>query len=109
MNNLRNSIQLIGNLGKDVEVKTLNNGKQFAKVTMATKEIYQSAAGEKVVDTQWHNLVAWGKTAENMNVFLKKGKEVCVTGKLRHRNYEDKNGIKRNVSEIHVNEFLMIN
>jgi len=109
MNNLRNKVQLIGNLGKDIEWKQLDNGNSIARATIATKEIYKNADGEKVVDVQWHNLVGWGKVAEIMNVILKKGKEVAVQGKLTHRTYEDKDGQKRYISEVIVSEFMPMN
>ncbi len=109
MNNIRNRVQLIGNLGKDVEFKQLENGQSLAKVSIATKDVYKNAKGEKVVDVQWHNLVGWGKTADNMQVFMKKGKEVAIQGKLRHRTYDDKEGVKKYTSEIWVNEFLLLN
>ena len=109
MNQLRNKVQLIGNLGKDVDFKTLESGQTLARVSMATKDVYKNHNGEKIVDTQWHTLVGWGKIAENMNVFLKKGKHVAVHGQLRHRTYEDKVGIKKYVSEIWVNEFMLLN
>ena len=108
MNNLRNHVQLIGNLGRDAELKTTENGKSFVRASLATKDIYKNQTGERVVDVQWHQLIAWGKVAENMQIFLKKGKEVAVTGKLRHRSYQDKTGSMRNVSEIVVNEFLLL-
>ena len=109
MNNLRNKVQLIGNLGKDVEFKELENGNAIARVTIATKEVYQNPKGEKIVDLQWHNLVGWGKVAEIMQVLLKKGKEVAVQGKLTHRSFEDKEGRKRYISEIIVKEFMPLN
>ena len=108
MKNLKNKVQLIGNLGKDPEVKQLNGGKTVANLTIATSETYKNAEGEKITDTQWHNLVAWGKTAEFAENYLKKGNKVAVDGKLINRNYEDKEGIKRYVTEILVNEFLML-
>ena len=109
MNNLRNKVQLIGNLGKDVEFKELENGNAIARVTIATKEVYKNPQGEKVVDVQWHNLVGWGKVAEIMQVLLKKGKEVAVQGKLTHRSFEDRKGQKRYISEIIVKEFMPLN
>ena len=109
MNNLRNKVQLIGNLGKDVEFKELENGNAIARVTIATKEVYQNPKVEKIVDVQWHNLVGWGKVAEIMQVLLKKGKEVAVQGKLTHRSFEDKEGRKRYISEIIVKEFMPLN
>ncbi len=109
MNNLRNRVQLIGHLGKDVEFKELENGNALARVSIATKEIFQNSKGERVVDVQWHQLVGWGKLAEMMQVLCKKGKEVVVQGKLTHRTYEDKNGQMRFLSEIVVNEFMLLN
>lgn len=109
MNNLRNNVQLIGNLGKDVEFKTLENGNAIARVTIATKEIYKRNGGDSHVETQWHNLVGWGKVAEIMNVLLKKGKEVAIKGKLTHRSYDDKEGNRRYRSEVVVNEFMLMN
>ena len=109
MNNLRNNVQLIGNLGKDVEYKQLDNGNAIARVSIATKEVYRKNDGEKQVDTQWHQLVAWGKVAEIMQVVLKKGKEVAVKGKLSHRSYTDRNGERKYRSEVVVSEFMLMN
>ena len=108
MNNLRNKVQLIGNLGMDPEVKHLTGGKTVAKVSIATKEVYKNAQGEKVTETQWHNLIAWGKTAEIAEKILKKGSEVVIEGKLINRSYNDKEGNKKYISEIVVNEFLIL-
>lgn len=108
MNTLRNKVQLIGNLGQNPEVKELNGGKKVAKFSLATNETYRNKAGEKVTDTQWHNLVAWGKTADIIEKYLKKGSEVAVEGKLLNRNYTDKEGVKRYVTEIQVSELLML-
>ena len=108
MNALRNKVQLIGNLGMDPEVKSLDGGKKLAKMSIATNENYKNAKGEKVTETQWHNLVAWGKTAEIIEKFLKKGSEVAIEGKLINRNYTDKEGIKRYVTEMEVSEVLML-
>ena len=108
MNTLRNKVQLIGNLGQNPEVKELNGGKKVAKFSLATNETYKNKAGEKVTDTQWHNLVAWGKTADIIEKYLKKGSEVAIEGKLLNRNYTDKEGVKRYVTEIQVSELLML-
>ena len=108
MNTLRNKVQLIGNLGQNPEVKDLNEGKKVAKFSLATNETYRNKAGEKVTETQWHNLVAWGKQAEIIEKYLKKGSEVAIEGKLINRNYTDKDGVKRYVTEIQVNELLML-
>jgi single-strand DNA-binding protein len=108
MNALKNKVQLIGNLGKAPEVKTLESGKKLAKFSVATSETYRNAKGEKVQETQWHNLVAWGKVAEVVEKYLDKGKEVAIEGKLLNRSYTDKDGTKKYVSEIQVNELLML-
>ena len=108
MNNLRNHVQLIGNLGKDVEMKTFGSGKVCALGSLATKEVYLNQKGEKVVDVQWHRIVAWGKLAQTMEVFFKKGKEVAVKGKLRYRTFEGKDGKKVRLPEIIVSEFLLL-
>jgi single-strand DNA-binding protein len=108
MNALRNKVQLIGHLGMDPEVKALDGGKKLAKMSVATNEQYKNAKGERVTETQWHNLIAWGKTAEIVEKFLKKGSEVAIEGKLINRNYTDKEGIKRYVTEIEVSDLLML-
>ncbi|WP_282055515.1 single-stranded DNA-binding protein [Maribacter luteus] len=108
MNALRNKVQLIGNLGNDPEIVNLDGGSKLAKFSIATNETYKNAKGEKVTDTQWHNVVAWGKTAEIVENFLMKGNEVAVEGKLTHRSYETKDGEKRYITEIRCNELLML-
>ena len=108
MNALRNKVQLIGNLGMNPEIKTLDGGRKLAKMTLATNESYKNAKGERVTETQWHNLIAWGKTVDIIERYLSKGSEVAVEGKLITRNYTDKEGIKRYVTEIQINELLMI-
>ncbi|MBL3658084.1 single-stranded DNA-binding protein [Fulvivirga sediminis] len=109
MKNLRNSVQLIGRLGKDPEVKSLTSGSTLATFTLATTESYKNASGDKVEETQWHNLVAWGKTADIASQYLKKGHEIAIEGKLVHRSYENAKGDKKYVTEINVNEILMLN
>jgi single-strand DNA-binding protein len=104
---MKNKVQLIGHLGNDPEVKQLEGGKTFARFSIATNEKFTNQQGEKVTETQWHSLVAWGKTAENIQKYLKKGSEVAIEGKLNNRSYEDKDGNKKYVSEVLVNEFLM--
>ena len=108
MNNLRNSVRLIGNLGAAPEVKNLDKGNKVAKLSLATSESYTNAKGEKVKDTQWHNLVAWGKTAEIAEKYLSKGSEVAIEGKLTSHSYTDKEGVKKYVTEVVVNEILML-
>lgn len=108
MNALRNKVQLIGHLGNDPEIVNLESGTKLAKFSIATNESYKNAQGEKVEDTQWHNIVAWGKTAEIVESYLTKGKEVAIEGKLTSRSYETKTGEKRYITEIKCNELLML-
>jgi single-strand DNA-binding protein len=108
MNALKNKVQLIGNLGQDPEIVNMDNGNKLAKFSIATSESYKNAQGEKVEDVQWHNIVAWGKTAEIVENYLTKGKQVAVEGKLTHRSYETKEGEKRYITEVKCNELLML-
>jgi single-strand DNA-binding protein len=108
MNNLRNSVRLIGNLGMDPEVKEVGNNKKIAKFSLATREVYKNEDGEKVTETQWHNIVAWGNQATLAEKYLKKGNEIAIEGKLTGRSYKDKEGVKRYITEIVVHEILMI-
>jgi single-strand DNA-binding protein len=106
MKSLRNSVQLIGRLGKDPEVKSFNEKKR-ASFSIATTDNYKNQKGEKVEDTQWHNVVIWGKLAGIAEKYLKKGNEVAIEGKLVHRVFET-NGEKRFFTEINVNDFVML-
>jgi len=108
MNALKNKVQLIGNLGNAPEVKNTEKGRKLAKFSIATNETYYNAKGEKVTETQWHNLVAWGKVAEVVEKYLNKGSEVAIEGKLMNSNYTDKDGNKRYYTEIQVHELLLI-
>jgi single-strand DNA-binding protein len=108
MNTLRNKVQLIGNLGQDPEIINLESGKTIAKFSIATNESYKNASGEKITDTQWHKIVAFGKTAEIIEKYVVKGKEVAIEGKLATRTWEDKEGIKRYTTEVVCNELLML-
>ena len=108
MNNIKNSVLLIGNLGKDPELKKLDGGNSVAKFSLATNETYKNNKGEKVTKTEWHNCVAWGKTAELANTWLKKGKEVALRGKIAYSNYEDKNGQVKYTTDIIIDEFTML-
>ena len=105
---LKNKVQLIGNLGQNPEIRTLDGGKKMAKFNIATNESYRNSNGEKVTETQWHSLVAWGKLAEIIEKYIMKGSEVAVEGKLTYRNYNDKDGNKKYFTEIQVNELLML-
>ena len=108
MNSLRNRVQLIGHLGQDPEVKKFESGRTVANLRLATSDIYRDNQGNKVEDTQWHNLVAWGKQAEIAEKFLNKGKEIAIEGRLIHRSYDDKEGKKKYVSEVVINEIVMV-
>jgi single-strand DNA-binding protein len=108
MNALKNKVQLIGNLGNAPEVKNTEKGKKLAKFSIATNETYYNVKGEKVTETQWHNLIAWGKVAELVEKYLTKGSEVAIEGKLMNNNYTDKDGNKRYSTEIQVNELLLL-
>ena len=108
MNTLRNKVQLIGNLGNDPEIINLESGKTLAKFSIATNESYKNAKGEKITDTQWHNVVAWGKTAQIIEKYVTKGKEVAIEGKLTSRSYETKEGEKRYITEVVCNELMML-
>ncbi|WP_075343712.1 single-stranded DNA-binding protein [Tenacibaculum agarivorans] len=108
MNALKNKVQLIGHLGNKPEIIDLDSGKKLAKFSIATNETYRNKLGEKVTDTQWHNVVAWNKTAEIVENYLDKGNEVMVEGKLTTRTYETKEGEKRYITEVVCNELLML-
>ena len=108
MSTLRNRVQLIGRVGNDPEVKTFDGGKKVANINIATNDFYKNEKGERVEQTEWHRVVAWGKTAEIIEQFVTKGKEIAVDGKLTHRSYDDKDGTKRFITEVLVNEIQLI-
>lgn len=108
MNALRNKVQLIGNLGMEPEIITFENGNKLAKIRLATNEVYKNAKGEKVTDTQWHSLIAWGKQADIFEKFIKKGQEIAIEGKLITRSFETQEGEKRYRTEVQVTELLML-
>lgn len=108
MNALRNKVQLIGHVGNDPEIKNFETGKKLANLTVATHETYKNEKGEKVEETQWHRVTAWGRTAELIEKYVTKGKEIVIEGKLVHRSYDDKNGEKRYTTEVVVNELLLL-
>jgi len=106
MNSLRNSVRLVGNLGMDPEIRALDNNRKMARVSIAINESYKNDKGEKITDTQWHSLVMWGQQAKFAEDYLKKGDEVAIEGKLSSRSYIDKDGNKRYVTEVVVNDFI---
>ena len=92
MNALKNKVQLIGNLGTTPEIITLDDGKRIAKFSLATNETYKDSSGQKVTDTQWHNIIAWNNIASIVQQFLQKGSELIIEGRLRSRSFDDKEG-----------------
>jgi single-strand DNA-binding protein len=108
MSTLKNSVRLVGNLGMDPEVRVFDNNRKLAKLSLATNEWYKNDKGEKVTETQWHNIVIWGAQAKFAEDILKKGDEVAIDGKLSTRSYVDKDGNKKYITEIVVSEFLKI-
>jgi single-strand DNA-binding protein len=108
MNALKNKVQLIGNLGQNPEVRTTESGRKMARMSLATSESYKNARGERVSETTWHNVIAWGSTAEIAEKYLHKGSELMVEGKLVNRQYTDKDGIKRYITEIQALSLLML-
>ncbi|OJW69906.1 MAG: single-stranded DNA-binding protein [Candidatus Amoebophilus sp. 36-38] len=95
-----NRVILIGNLGKDPEVRHLENGRSRASFTLATNEVYKNKEGEKVTNTDWHNIVLWTPLAEIAEKYLTKGKQVYIEGKLTNRSYTDKEGQPKYITEI---------
>ncbi len=108
MNNLKNSVQLIGHIGKNPEVSTLENGSKIARILLATSEYRKNAQGEKQTHTQWHYLTAWGAQAVIAEKYLIKGKQIAIQGKLNNKSYTDKHGVKKYFTEIVVSELKMI-
>ncbi len=107
-NAIRNSVRLLGRLGQDPEVKQTGKGNKVAKCSLATSESYKTSDGEKISDTTWHNLVIWGKQAEIAERLMSKGAEVVVEGRISNRSFLDKDGNKRFITEIIVNDFVLL-
>lgn len=108
MNKLNNVVRLIGNLGFDPEVRELAKGRKVARISVATNESYTDPNGDRVTNTQWHTVVAWGATAEAVQRLLRKGSPVALEGKLVHRSYTGKEGLKRYVTEIVLSDFRLV-
>ena len=108
MNNLKNKVQLIGHVGNDPEIKTFEGGKKLATISLATNDEFKNAKGENVKKTEWHRLTAWGATADLIEKFVTKGKEIAIEGKLTHRTYDDKFGEKRFITEVTINDLLLL-
>ena len=105
---MKNSVQLIGHVGQEPEIKNLEGGKKLANISIATNEGYYRENGDKVEQTQWHRVTAWGKTADIIEKLLTKGSHVAIEGKLTHRSYEDKDGNKRYITEVVANELVLL-
>ena len=108
MNALRNTVQLIGNLGMDPEVITLASGKKLVRFSLATNEHYKNDSGEKISQTTWHNIVAWNKAADIIEKYVSKGQELALQGKLSNRSYENKEGEKRFITEVVATSVLLM-
>ena len=108
MNAMKNKVQLIGHVGQEPEIKTFGEGKKVANISLATNESYTNAKGEKVEETQWHKVKAWGKVADIIEKYVTKGKEICVEGKLTYSDYLDKNGEKKYVTEVVISDILLL-
>ena len=108
MSSIKNHVQLVGNVGGKPTITNLESGKKVARFSLATNEHYKNAKGEKQTDTNWHTVVAWGKTAEIIEKFVSKGKEIGIVGKLKTRNYTTDDGNERYVTEVEANEILLL-
>ncbi len=108
MSTIKNHVQLIGNVGQEPTVTNLESGKKVARFSLATNENYKDSKGEKQTDTNWHTVVAWGKTAEIIEKYVNKGKEVGIVGKLKTSTYETEEGNQRYVTEVEANEILLL-
>ena len=108
MKNLRNKVQLIGNVGENPKSHSFDSGKKISRFTLATNDYYRKD-GERVQQTQWHTLVAWEKQAEFVEKYISKGNEIAVEGKLTYRSFENEKGEKQYITEILVSEILLLN
>ncbi len=108
MSTLRNSVRLIGNVGNTPEIKTFENDKKLARFSLATNEGYTNSKGEKIQQTVWHSIVAFGSIVNVIEKHIEKGKQLAVEGKLTYRDYQDKDGQQKSVTEIVVNEIVLL-
>lgn len=102
-----NKAILIGTLGKDPEIRDVN-GKKIATMSLATTRRWRDKSGEKKEETQWHRVIAWEKVAGIFEAYTKKGSKVCVIGEIQNREYTDKDGIKKHISEVRVEELELL-
>jgi len=103
-----NKVMLIGNVGRDPEVRYLDNGVVVAKFPLATSETYTNKNGDRITNTEWHNVVLWRKLAEVAEKYVKKGNPLYIEGKIRSRSYDDKDGNKRYITEIVADNMQML-
>jgi single-strand DNA-binding protein len=108
MNTMKNRVTLIGNLGQDPEIRTIESGKKVAHFSLATEDGYKNGEGQKVRETTWHNIIAWNGLAEIAGKYLKKGQQVAVEGRITYRSYEDKKGVSKNVTEIILDDLVLL-
>jgi len=108
MNSFKNNVQLIGHVGQEPEIITTESGKKLAKLSLATNDSFTNTQGEKITNTDWHNIIAWNGTANIIEQYVSKGKEIGIQGKLTTRSWEDKEGIKRYTTEVVCNEILLL-
>ncbi len=108
MSSLSNRVTLIGNLGQDPETKSTETGKKVTHFTLATKDGYKNNEGQRITETTWHNIVAWNGLADIADKFLKKGREVAVEGRIVYRNYEDKNGVTKYITEVVLSDLILL-
>lgn len=103
-----NKVLLIGNLGKDPELKATPSGQSVARFSVATTETWKNPQGEKQSKTEWHNIVVWGKQAEIAEKYLRKGKQVMIEGRIQYREYTDQAGVKKTICDIRCDNFVML-
>jgi len=103
-----NKVMLIGNLGKDPEFRTLENGSSTISFPLATSDSYKDKEGQKIETTEWHNVVAWRAVADNMKKMLKKGSSIYIEGKIKSRSWETKENEKRYITEVIVDSFILL-
>ena len=103
-----NKVLLIGNVGKDSETRHLDSGVSVSQFTLATSETYTSKTGERVTNTEWHNIVTWRGLADFAEKYIKKGRQVYIEGRIHSRSYDDKNGVKRHVTEIYADSVQLL-
>lgn len=103
-----NKVILIGNLGKDPDLRNFEGGNVVANFTLATTEVYRDRNGNKVEQTEWHNIAMWGKLAEIAGKILRKGAKVYIEGRIKNRSWEDREGNKRYITEIVAENFTLL-